>query len=120
MSRDLGAVVEGPQFEDMLMLEFPSFEEAKAWYNNPAYQRHASTGLTAGTIAPSSSKGAAQTRVRPFRDCPADQVRPAISHGHVAGALDLRMEAMRTVRFGPYARGRCGPQRNGPQCRSAT
>jgi len=31
-------VVEGPDFEDMMMLEFPSFEEAKAWYNNPAYQ----------------------------------------------------------------------------------
>lgn len=31
-------VVEGPEFEDMMMLEFPSFEEAKAWYRNPAYQ----------------------------------------------------------------------------------
>jgi uncharacterized protein (DUF1330 family) len=31
-------VVEGPDFEDMIMLEFPSFDEAKAWYNNPVYQ----------------------------------------------------------------------------------
>jgi uncharacterized protein (DUF1330 family) len=31
-------VVEGPEFEDMMMLEFPSFEEAKAWYSNPSYQ----------------------------------------------------------------------------------
>jgi uncharacterized protein (DUF1330 family) len=31
-------IVEGPDFEDMMMLEFPSFEEAKVWYNNPAYQ----------------------------------------------------------------------------------
>jgi uncharacterized protein (DUF1330 family) len=31
-------VVEGPDFEDLMMLEFPSFEEAKTWYNNPLYQ----------------------------------------------------------------------------------
>ena len=31
-------VVEGPDCEDMMMLEFPTFEEAKAWYGNPAYQ----------------------------------------------------------------------------------
>jgi uncharacterized protein (DUF1330 family) len=31
-------VVEGPDCEDMMMLEFPTFEEAKAWYSNPAYQ----------------------------------------------------------------------------------
>jgi uncharacterized protein (DUF1330 family) len=31
-------VVEGPDCEDMMMLEFPTFEEAKAWYNSPAYQ----------------------------------------------------------------------------------
>ena len=31
-------IVEGPEFEDIMMLEFPSFEEAKIWYHNPAYQ----------------------------------------------------------------------------------
>ncbi|HEY2447110.1 MAG TPA: DUF1330 domain-containing protein [Rhizomicrobium sp.] len=31
-------VVEGPDFEDMMMLEFPTFEEAKHWYTSPAYQ----------------------------------------------------------------------------------
>jgi uncharacterized protein (DUF1330 family) len=31
-------VVEGGDFEDIMMLEFPSFEEAKTWYNSPAYQ----------------------------------------------------------------------------------
>jgi uncharacterized protein (DUF1330 family) len=31
-------VVEGSDFEDIMMLEFPSFEEAKTWYNSPAYQ----------------------------------------------------------------------------------
>jgi uncharacterized protein (DUF1330 family) len=31
-------VVEGPDCEDIMMLEFPTFEEAKAWYSNPAYQ----------------------------------------------------------------------------------
>jgi uncharacterized protein (DUF1330 family) len=30
-------VVEGPEVEGVAILEFPSFEEAKAWYNNPAY-----------------------------------------------------------------------------------
>ena len=31
-------VVEGQDFEDIMMLEFPSFAEAKAWYNSRAYQ----------------------------------------------------------------------------------
>jgi uncharacterized protein (DUF1330 family) len=31
-------VVEGPDCEDMMMLEFPTFEEAKVWYGSPAYQ----------------------------------------------------------------------------------
>jgi uncharacterized protein (DUF1330 family) len=31
-------VVEGADFEDMMMLEFPSFGEATAWYRSPAYQ----------------------------------------------------------------------------------
>ena len=31
-------VVEGPDFEDMMVLEFPTFEEARGWYTSPAYQ----------------------------------------------------------------------------------
>ena len=31
-------VVEGPDFEDLMMLEFPTFLEARAWYDSPAYQ----------------------------------------------------------------------------------
>ena len=31
-------IVEGPDCEGMMMLEFPTFEEAKAWYSSPAYQ----------------------------------------------------------------------------------
>jgi uncharacterized protein (DUF1330 family) len=31
-------VVEGPEVEGVAILQFPTFEEAKAWYNNPAYQ----------------------------------------------------------------------------------
>jgi uncharacterized protein (DUF1330 family) len=31
-------VVEGQDFEDMVMLEFPTFREARAWYDSPAYQ----------------------------------------------------------------------------------
>ena len=30
-------VMEGPQVEGMVVLEFPTFEEAKAWYQSPAY-----------------------------------------------------------------------------------
>jgi len=31
-------VLEGPAVEDIIILEFPSYEEAKAWYHSPAYQ----------------------------------------------------------------------------------
>jgi uncharacterized protein (DUF1330 family) len=31
-------VVEGPECEDMMMLEFPTFDAAKSWYESPAYQ----------------------------------------------------------------------------------
>ncbi len=31
-------VVEGPDFAGVAMIEFPTFEEAKAWYHSPAYQ----------------------------------------------------------------------------------
>src|ERR1700736_627060 len=31
-------VVEGPQIEGVVILEFPTIEAAKAWYNSPAYR----------------------------------------------------------------------------------
>jgi uncharacterized protein (DUF1330 family) len=31
-------VLEGPDLEGIVLLEFPSMEDAKAWYNSPAYQ----------------------------------------------------------------------------------
>lgn len=31
-------VLEGPDVEGVAILEFPSFEEAKAWYDSPAYR----------------------------------------------------------------------------------
>lgn len=31
-------VIEGPEVEGAALLEFPSYEEAKAWYYSPAYQ----------------------------------------------------------------------------------
>jgi uncharacterized protein (DUF1330 family) len=31
-------VLEGPAAEAALLLEFPTFEDAKAWYQSPAYQ----------------------------------------------------------------------------------
>ena len=31
-------VLEGPSVEGVIIVEFPSFEEAKAWYESPAYR----------------------------------------------------------------------------------
>lgn len=31
-------VLEGPDVEGVVILEFPSLEEAKAWYDSPAYR----------------------------------------------------------------------------------
>jgi uncharacterized protein (DUF1330 family) len=31
-------VVEGPEIEGVAILEFPSFEEARDWYDSPAYR----------------------------------------------------------------------------------
>jgi len=31
-------VLEGAEIEDILILEFPSYEEAQAWYHSPEYQ----------------------------------------------------------------------------------
>lgn len=31
-------VLEGPAIEGIIILEFPSYEEAKAWYHSPTYQ----------------------------------------------------------------------------------
>ena len=53
-------VLEGPALEDVVILEFPSYEEAKAWYQSPAYQAARAHGfqgadyrfiLTEGTAA---------------------------------------------------------------------
>jgi len=32
-------VLEGPRVEGVVILEFPSFAEAKAWYDSPAYRK---------------------------------------------------------------------------------
>ncbi len=31
-------VLEGPEIEGLVILEFPSLDEAKAWYDSPAYR----------------------------------------------------------------------------------
>ena len=31
-------VIEGPEVEGIVILEFPSFDKAKAWYDSPAYR----------------------------------------------------------------------------------
>jgi uncharacterized protein (DUF1330 family) len=31
-------VLEGPPVEGVVILEFPTFDEAKAWYDSPTYQ----------------------------------------------------------------------------------
>jgi uncharacterized protein (DUF1330 family) len=32
-------VLEGPEAEGVVILEFPSFEAARAWYDSPAYRK---------------------------------------------------------------------------------
>ena len=32
-------VLEGPDVEGVVIMEFPSFDEAKAWYDSPAYRK---------------------------------------------------------------------------------
>jgi uncharacterized protein (DUF1330 family) len=32
-------VLEGPEVEGVVILEFPSFDEAKVWYDSPAYRQ---------------------------------------------------------------------------------
>jgi uncharacterized protein (DUF1330 family) len=49
-------VVEGPDFEDLMMLEFPTFREARAWYDSRPTKRQANIGSKAPIIAPSSLK----------------------------------------------------------------
>ncbi|MFC4811698.1 DUF1330 domain-containing protein [Paenibacillus sp. GCM10023250] len=42
-------VIEGPRIEGAALLEFPSFEAAKAWYYSPAYQDAVKHRLRGGT-----------------------------------------------------------------------
>jgi uncharacterized protein (DUF1330 family) len=41
-------VIEGPDVEGVAILEFPSFESAKAWYYSPAYQEVVQHRLKSG------------------------------------------------------------------------
>ncbi len=41
-------VVEGPPIDEILILEFPSYDEAIAWYRSPAYQAVSKTRLQGG------------------------------------------------------------------------
>jgi len=46
-------VLEGEPLESVVVLEFPSYEEAKAWYHSPLYQeavRHRFAGATSHTV----------------------------------------------------------------------
>ncbi|MGH9919056.1 MAG: DUF1330 domain-containing protein [Nitrososphaerales archaeon] len=46
-------VLEGPQVEGVVILEFPTRAEAKAWYSSPAYQeavQHRFLGADYGVI----------------------------------------------------------------------
>src|SRR6202035_3582935 len=62
-------VVEGPDFEDVMMLEFPTFREARAWYDSPAYQAaKANIGSKVPIIALSSLK-ASRPNSRGFPSC---------------------------------------------------
>lgn len=41
-------VIEGPDIEGVAILEFPTFEAAKAWYENPVYSEARKHRLKAG------------------------------------------------------------------------
>lgn len=41
-------VVEGPPIDEILILEFPSYDEAITWYRSPAYQAVSETRLQGG------------------------------------------------------------------------
>ena len=41
-------VLEGPAAEGAVVLEFPTFEEAEAWYGSPAYQEAKAHRLKGG------------------------------------------------------------------------
>ncbi len=41
-------VVEGPEMEEILILEFTGYDEALAWYRSPAYQKVSQTRLQGG------------------------------------------------------------------------
>jgi uncharacterized protein (DUF1330 family) len=49
-------VLEGPEIEGAVVLEFPTFDAAKAWYDSPAYRRRANIASKALTTGPSSSR----------------------------------------------------------------
>ena len=49
-------VVEGPEIEGVVILEFPTIEAAKAWYNSPAYREAREHRFKRGRV--------------PRRDCP--------------------------------------------------
>ncbi|WP_217597267.1 DUF1330 domain-containing protein [Cohnella sp. GbtcB17] len=42
-------VLEGPEVEGVAVLEFPSIEHARAWYDSPAYQDALKHRLNGGT-----------------------------------------------------------------------
>jgi uncharacterized protein (DUF1330 family) len=43
------SVVEGPPLEGVVMLEFPSYEEAESWYHSPEYQEVKKLRIPAST-----------------------------------------------------------------------
>ncbi|WP_240545820.1 DUF1330 domain-containing protein [Paenibacillus artemisiicola] len=60
-------VLEGPAVEGAALLEFPSFEEARAWYYSPAYQEAVRHRLQGARTAASSSKAYPDNRRIPRR-----------------------------------------------------
>jgi uncharacterized protein (DUF1330 family) len=41
-------VLEGPAVEEIIILEFPTYDEAKAWYQSPEYQAASKHRFQAG------------------------------------------------------------------------
>jgi uncharacterized protein (DUF1330 family) len=55
-------VVKGPDCEDMMMLEFPTCDAAKAWYGSPAYQAASEHRFKGADYLPSSLRACRRSR----------------------------------------------------------
>jgi uncharacterized protein (DUF1330 family) len=109
--------LEGENPDGIVMLQFPSVEEAKAWYESPAYQEALAFGRTQPSGASSSSRvyqdSAPRVSVSARHMCPNRAVRfsPGISRASPSPSGEWRKvqtEAAAPVRKGTWMLGPTG------------